>query len=298
MKILESVRGIAFMASFDQARAFAAACAERTSGVLFWALTEDGREGDREVYLQALEALWEAGPIDADRASQLHHSLTELPDIGPEAHSAGGDALVRIGARLLLAGVAMLISGSPQGAAATSSFARDFARELGRRCETDLLAREDETQNQDVATVLSWADEEPAAHLPALRMAAAGLGRSYLQAAVAERGGTDAVGPSSELRVTAVPDRSEVIAAYAGATRHYGVVGRVASGDDAGRYIRVDKLADLAVSPEERAEAVGVMIRVADDPGMEINCIGEWVEDWAGVEESFRRDGRRVDWGS
>lgn len=40
-----------------------------------------------------------------------------------------------------------------------------------------------------------------------------------------------------------------------------------------------------------------MMIRVADDPDMQINCVGEWVEDWASVEESFRLDGRQVDWG-
>lgn len=59
-------------------------------------------------------------------------------------------------------------------------------------------------------------------------------------------------------------------------------------------------MADLDESPEEHTastESTGVMIRVADDPDMQINCVGEWVEDWASVEESFRLDGRQVDWG-
>ncbi|WP_255953857.1 hypothetical protein [Streptomyces odontomachi] len=97
-------------------------------------------------------------------------------------------------------------------------------------------------------------------------------------------------GPPGEPRVTAVPDRSDVIAAHAGAIRRYGVVGRVVSGDGAGRWVRVDKVADTGGS-------AGVMIRIADDPGLRVNCVNEWVEDWAGVEESFLRDGRRVDWG-
>lgn len=104
-------------------------------------------------------------------------------------------------------------------------------------------------------------------------------------------------------RVTAVPDRSEVIAAHAGAPRHYGVVGRIVSGDGTGRYVRVDKLADLAGTGDtaeddgQRAEPAGVVIRVADDPDLQVGCVNEWVEDWAGVEEAFRRDGRRIDWG-
>ncbi|MET7567296.1 hypothetical protein ABZT04_02145 [Streptomyces sp. NPDC005492] len=46
---------------------------------------------------------------------------------------------------------------------------------------------------------------------------------------------------SSELRVTATQDRSEIIAAHADATRYYGIAGRIASGKDAGRYVRVDR---------------------------------------------------------
>ncbi|MFF3453350.1 hypothetical protein ACFYXH_03290 [Streptomyces sp. NPDC002730] len=293
------MRGIAFMASFDQARAFAAACAEHASGILFWTLSRSGREEDLEVYLRALETLWETGPVDLGEATELHQRLMDLPEF-ESAHEPGGLKLAaRSGARALAAGVAMLIDESPEGAIEPSSFARRFALELGRRCDADLLAREDEAQNHDVETVFAWSGELPGP-LVSLRMAAAELGRVYLDTAVAafrEGEGEEGRG-AMELRVTAVPDREDIIAAYADATRHYGVVGRVVAGADAGRYIRVDKLVDLAETDEEREEAVGVMIRVADDPEMEINCIGEWVEDWAGVEESFERDERQVDWPS
>lgn len=104
-------------------------------------------------------------------------------------------------------------------------------------------------------------------------------------------------GPPNELQVTAVHDRSMTIAAHEGARRYYGVVGRIISGFDTGRYIRVDKLTDIDESAEEPTDSSGVMIRVADDPAMQINCIGESVEDWAGVEEAFRRDCRQVNWG-
>lgn len=100
----------------------------------------------------------------------------------------------------------------------------------------------------------------------------------------------------AESRVVAERDRSEEIARHANATRHYGMVGRIVSGAETGRFIRVDRLQDLAESPDERDEAGGDMIRIADDPAMEINCVGEWVEDWAAVEETLARDGKRVEW--
>ncbi|MFJ8136841.1 hypothetical protein [Streptomyces sp. NPDC096013] len=103
-------------------------------------------------------------------------------------------------------------------------------------------------------------------------------------------------GTPNELRVTAVQDRSQIIATHRDATRHFGVVGCITSGKDAGRYIRVDGMAALDEPAAEHTGSAEVMIRVADDPGMQINCVGEWVEDWAGVEESFRLDHRQVDW--
>ncbi|MFE0763571.1 transcription termination/antitermination protein NusG [Streptomyces smyrnaeus] len=103
-------------------------------------------------------------------------------------------------------------------------------------------------------------------------------------------------GPADRLQVAAVPDRSDIIAKYAGATPCFGVVGRIASGTNRGRHIRVDKMCDLPGGEEDPVEATGVMIRIADDVGMSVNCTNEWVEDWAGVEETFERDGLTVDW--
>lgn len=101
---------------------------------------------------------------------------------------------------------------------------------------------------------------------------------------------------SAEFRVVAELDRSGEIARHANATRYYGIVGRIVSGAEAGRYVRVDRLKDMAETPQEREETDGDMIRIADDPAMEIDCRGEWVEDWAAVAESLLRDGHRVDW--
>lgn len=97
-------------------------------------------------------------------------------------------------------------------------------------------------------------------------------------------------------RVVAELDRSEEIARHTDAIRYYGTAGRIAAGAEVGRFIRVDRMEDLAETPEERELAGGDMIRIADDPAMEIDCRAEWVEDWAAVEESLLRDGHRVDW--
>lgn len=99
-----------------------------------------------------------------------------------------------------------------------------------------------------------------------------------------------------ESPVAAQPDRSEEIARHAKAIRYYGIVGRIVDGSEAGRYIRVDRVEDLAETVEEGTEAIGDMIRKADDPDMEVDCWGEWVEDWAAVEETLLRDGYQVSW--
>ncbi|MEE1804245.1 hypothetical protein PUR57_37165 [Streptomyces sp. JV176] len=299
MKILESVRGLAFMGSFDQARAFAAACAERTSGVLFWSTSQSGREADLEVFRQALELLWETGPVDPATAAETHRKVTECPEFGESREDSPVVPLSRIAARVLLVGVAMLIDEGPDGAVESSSFAQEFALVLGRRGDADLLTGEDEAQNKDVATVLSWEEASPE-RLRSLRAAAAERGRSYLAAAVSAYGsggngsGGSASAASAGLRVTATLDRGDV--SEANARARFGVVGRIVSGEETGRYVRADLLVDLAETPEEREEAAGVSILAADDPDMEINCIGEWVEDWAGVEDSFRRQGWQVEW--
>ncbi|MEV7865679.1 hypothetical protein AB0P17_06165 [Streptomyces sp. NPDC088124] len=286
------------MGSFDQARAFAAACAERTCGVLLWSTSQSGREADLEVFRQALDLLWETGPVDPATAAEIHRKMTDCPEFGERREKAEVVTLSRIAARSLLAGVAMLIDESPEGVVEPSSFAQDFAAALGRRGDADLLAGEDEAQDRDVATILSW-DEASPERLRSLRAEAAEHGRSYLAAAVsAYGGGSDSADPV-ELRVTATLDRGDV--SETNARARFGTVGRIVSGDETGRYVRADLMTDLAEAsdetPEEGEEAGGgVTILVADDPGMEINCIAEWVEDWAGVEASFRRQGWRVEW--
>ncbi|MER6999628.1 hypothetical protein [Streptomyces sp. NPDC000410] len=304
----KSVETFACSASFARARAFVAACVERTAGVLFWAAAESGAEAAPEACFQALDLLWESGPVDEERVSELYDALGELLEEASESPVEGAEAIAAEGTDVLRTGLGFLLWGNPEGASQISLAVREFVSELGERCDVDLLEREDEAQNRDVVTLTSWGDGSASPDAPSsLRAAASEVGREYLAAAVARyRGGTGSAGaPEASLRVYAVLDRSAVIAKHAAAPRHYGVVGRIVAGRGAGRYLRVDRQADLAETPyepeelgEPPAELTGVSIRVADDPAMESNCVGEWVEDWAAVEETFERDGRRVDWPS
>ncbi|MFJ2557809.1 MULTISPECIES: hypothetical protein [unclassified Streptomyces] len=202
MKILESVREMAFTGSFGQARAFSAACAERACGVLFWSTWQSGRDADLEFFRQALELLWEIGPVDPATAAEVHRKMTDCPEFGERRENTEVVSLSRLAARALLAGVAMLIDQSPEGAVEPSSFAQDFALALGRRGHADLLAGEDEAQNRDVVTVLSWDVVSPE-RLRSLRAAAAELGRSYLAAAVSAYGSGSDSADLVELQVTA-----------------------------------------------------------------------------------------------
>lgn len=309
MEILESVRGMAFLGTFGQARLFSAACAERTAGVLLRYLADEGRPADQDTCVAALELVWDTTPPDEHVAAAVHRRLSALPELDPELWPNGAEAAAALGLRALFAGVAMLIDRGPDGAVGPSESARALARALDAE-DGATAAEEDVVQDRDVERIMSWGPEEQTAHVHALRASAAETGRARLTAAQARYGlgggahrravPHPAVPHRIAVAVAATADRGDVAAAERRA--RYGVVGRITSGSDAGRYLRVDRLADLAGTPEERAGvagvagAAGVDILVAADPAMTRECVGEWVEDWAGVEEALRREGRQVDW--
>ena len=45
-------------ATLEQVALFDASCAERSSGILFWIVSSEGREGDLEIYRRSLDYLW------------------------------------------------------------------------------------------------------------------------------------------------------------------------------------------------------------------------------------------------
>ncbi|WP_148020292.1 hypothetical protein [Streptomyces sp. OR43] len=298
VKILESVRGMAFLGTFAQARLFSAACAERTAGVLLRYLADEGRPEDQDSCVAALELLWDTAPPDESAAAAMHRRLSVLPELDPELRPDGVVAAAALGLRALFSGVAMLIDQGPDGAVGPSEAARALARALDREGGAT-AAEEDVIQDRDVERIMSWSPQEQTLHVHGLRASAAETGRERLTAAQDRfglgAGAPDGAGPH-RIAVTATVDRGDVAAAEQRA--RYGVVGRITAGSDAGSYLRVDRLADLAATPEERAGAAGVDILVAADPAMTRECVGEWVEDWAGVEEALRREGRQVDWGT
>ncbi|MCM2412246.1 hypothetical protein [Streptomyces sp. RKAG290] len=294
---------MAFRGTFGQARLFSAACTERTAGVLLRYLADEGRPADQDLCVAALELLWDTAPPDAEAAGALHRRLGELPELDPALRpdADGLRAAAVLGLRALFSGVAMLVDGGPDGVAGPSASARELARLLDADGHGGgLAAQEEALQDRDVGLIMSWSPGELPRHVHALRAAAAGTGRERLVVAEArygsDPGGVDPAPAQTRLAVTATADRGDVAAAEQRA--RYGVVGRITAGQDTGYYLRADRSADLAGTPEERAAAAGVDILVAADPAMTRDCVGEWVEDWAGVEEALRRDGREVDWGA
>lgn len=294
VQLSESVARFAHSAPFAQARAFVAGCAERACAVSFWAVAESTGEAAPEAWFRALEFLWEPGAVDEARVGALYRELQELLDEAPDDGDL--DSVAAQGFDVAHSGLGFLLWGKAQGADQIALAAGEFVADLGELVGRDLASREQGAQEGDVRTLSSRSDDPVAVLLPTLRASAAEAGRHYVAAAAAWHDSDADTLSEPAIRVTAVLDRSAVIAKYGNSVPHFGVVGRIVEGADAGRYVRVYRLADLAQSEEERAEAEGVMIFVANDPEMTVAPVGEWVEDWAGVEESFERDGRRIDW--
>ncbi|WP_418958850.1 hypothetical protein [Streptomyces tritici] len=298
VELSEKVKGFAFSAPFDQAVAFMAACVERTAAVAFWAHAESGASAAPESLLRALELLWSPGPVDDERVSEVYDELQQL--VEDLSESSGGDdpdprdELAAEAVDVADTALGVVLGGSSFGLTQVALAAAEFAAALGERAGEDLAAQELAAQERDVRTLETGAAEPD---LPALRATAAEDGRSYMAVAAAwHRTTTDQPpAPAPGLRVTATVDRSAVLARYANAVPHYGVVGRIVEGRDTGRYVRVDRVADLGW-PEEGPDAKGVMIRIAGDPAVTVDVHAEWAEDWPAVEETFERDGRRVDW--
>ncbi|MET8732473.1 hypothetical protein ABZV81_35685 [Streptomyces parvus] len=278
-----SVAGFAFSASSEQAGAFVAACAERAGAVAFWALAKSTGQAAPEPWFRALDLLWEPGPVDDAQVSavydELQGLLDDMPDDGGDLDSVAAEA-----GDVVHSALGLLLWGDPMGATQIALSVAEFAAGLGERAGQDLAAREQAAQERDVQAIEAGTQPD----LSALRATAAEDGRYYMAVAAAWH-------QTPTLRVTATIDRSAVLAKHANAVPHYGVVGRIVEGHDTGKYLRVDRMADLGLQ-EDGPEAKGVMIRVAGDPDITVDVCAEWAEDWPAVAETFERDGRRVKW--
>ncbi|MFD6530085.1 hypothetical protein [Streptomyces sp. NPDC060184] len=187
MKVLESVRSLVFLGTLPQARAFAAACAERTSVVLLRSLDLAGRADDLAACRAAVDVLWSPHPRPVAVPGLLRH-LHALPELHGPGAVAGLDVLARTGARALYSALVLAASpegrGGPGGAVEPSFFARDFARELYFHGAKRLPAEEDGAQNRDVSLIMSLRAGELPGALASLRAKAAEEGRYRLALAV------------------------------------------------------------------------------------------------------------------
>jgi hypothetical protein len=283
VELSENVAGFAFSASSEQTRAFVAACAERAGAVAFWALAKSTGQPAPEPWFRALDLLWEPGPVDDAQVSavydELQGLLDDMPDDGSDLDSIAAEA-----GDVVHSALGVQLWGDPMGAMQIALAAAEFAARLGSRVDQVLAARELAAQEHDVRAIEAGTRLD----LPTLRAIAAENGRYYMAVAAAWY-------QAPALRVTATVDRSAALAKYANAVPHYGVVGCIVEGNDTGKDVRVDRVADLG-RPEEGPEAKGVMIRVASDPDITVDVCAEWAEDWPAVEMILERDGRRVDW--
>lgn len=66
-----------------------------------------------------------------------------------------------------------------------------------------------------------------------------------------------------------------------------GKVGRIVSGDDAGKFVRVDELPDSPPS---------YLILLAEDQDFKRGCGDYWVEDFPSLEEFFTEGQWTVEW--
>ncbi|XUM02538.1 hypothetical protein ACQ86F_02805 [Streptomyces venezuelae ATCC 10712] len=300
VQLPEGMEGFAFSASSEQARAFMAASSERVVAVACWALSRSTGQVAPEALFKALEVLWNSGPVDDEQVGEAYDELRELVDEGGGEGSALAD-LADVAADVAHTALGLVLGGDSSGVGQVAWAAMEFVAGLGERAGQELAARERGAQERDLRSLGAGAPPD----LAALRATAAEEGRHYVSVAAAWYEATAGRPAAPSVRVTATVDRSSVLAEYANAVPHHGVVGRIVEGRDAGRYLRVDSVADLGW-PEEDAEsaadgvgepeAEGVMIRVAGEPDITLEVKAEWVEDWPAVEEALERDGRRVDW--
>ncbi|MFI6262928.1 hypothetical protein [Micromonospora sp. NPDC051006] len=143
------------VASLQQAALFAAGCAERACGVLFWAVSEDDRRDDLDRYHEALELLWRPLSSDVARYSSTRSGLERMREMrfGDELEGSAAHALYA--AVVLHSALGMLARRSLDGLAECSAAARNGAFRIGARTGHHLvLDLEERCQAEDVERLL------------------------------------------------------------------------------------------------------------------------------------------------
>lgn len=88
-KIAPALERLASEGSHEQSVLFAAACAERAVGILFWVAANEGRQADVEFYRKALEQVW-GNPVEGEPV--LAEDVYARHDLARGPESDGGRA--------------------------------------------------------------------------------------------------------------------------------------------------------------------------------------------------------------
>ncbi|MBA8810284.1 hypothetical protein [Promicromonospora sukumoe] len=158
---------------------FAAACAERSAGVLFWAASLDDRMADADLYGQILDKLWSgvAKEGEWDRLVERIEGTSDLVD----GHERGGAYSYAFSAGALMHSCLNFArSMFPSGLPGIAEEATNNASRIGFRVGVNLIDEELSEQMRDANAVLLSAAMPSAVDL--LRERARTIGRGRLSA--------------------------------------------------------------------------------------------------------------------
>jgi hypothetical protein len=156
---------------------FAAACAERSAGVLFWAASLDDRTADADLYSQILDQLW-SGATRGDELALLVERIEGTSDL-VDGHERGGlFSYAFSSAALMHSCMNFGRSVYPGGLFEIAEEATNNASRIGFRVGTNLIDEELGEQLSDANTVLLSAAMPSAVDM--LRERARNIGRERL----------------------------------------------------------------------------------------------------------------------
>lgn len=138
-----------------RATVFVAACAERAINIASWAAALDGRPGDAEIYVEALEFLWRPGAVDSQDVWVRMARLEEAHEMAM-ADELTGLPLYGLGSVLVLhSGLVVLAEPTPANVEDCSMAARNAAFHLeGLVPDQQFLSGEERSQNEDIESLL------------------------------------------------------------------------------------------------------------------------------------------------
>ncbi|MBB4759773.1 hypothetical protein ACFQFC_26905 [Amorphoplanes digitatis] len=140
----------AVVASREQAALFSAACAERSSGILFWTVSSSGRPADLDRYVRTLDMLWVPDFEDRSVYESQRRELEGMHEMVVGDELTGPSALALYSVVTLHSALKVIATGSTDAILECSMAARNAAFRAQRRLNVPLLVAEERYQDDDV----------------------------------------------------------------------------------------------------------------------------------------------------